>query len=182
MSEARTAINALMASIDDKKAADSKDYVAAEYPTGFSYADSVSKYEVNQRQMLFFTGEDPTGTVTMTATVLTEKGFVFDVEIPVTIYAPGTLTPEKPQDVEITVGDNEDIQIVFNTPNYKYKESITKYSWSSDNKQVVTVNSKDGTCTITGVKEGSTTVRVSVYTKEGNIYTKEFKVIVTAKQ
>ena len=60
-------------------------------------------------------------------------------------------------------------------------EEILKYTWASSNTDILTVNTgKDGTCTVTAVADGTANVTLSVTTVQGNVYTAEITITVTA--
>lgn len=82
---------------------------------------------------------------------------------------------------EITEGEGEE-QIVVGTEEvpYAYGESISRCEWSSDDLEILTVTGDNaGNCTITAVREGTTTIHVSVYTVQGNVYTTSITITVT---
>lgn len=180
--EAKEAIETLKAAIDTKKAEDQSTTTEIELPRDFSYADLVSMHEVNQMQTLYYHGEegsDSTGEVSITATILTENGFVSSVEFKVTIYASSTLVSDFPDNIEINGKASRPLSVrLSDQTGFAYGEHIDRCEWSSDNTERATVTANGSQCTVESVSNGYTTVRVSVYTKEGNVYTKSFTISV----
>lgn len=122
------------------------------------------------------TGELGTGTIS--AIVLTKSGIVFTAAVDVEVYEPA-------EGVQIVENGNtlsaELTSRVVDGAEVPTTETIAKYTWASSNTDILTVNTgKDGTCTVTAVADGTANVTLSVTTVQGNVYTAEISITVTA--
>lgn len=103
------------------------------------------------------------GTTSVTATVLTTDGVVTSITKNITVYEKASGVEVDAQSVALTVGATQKLtaSLVGGT------ENIDTVTWASGENGIVTVGT-DGT--VTGMAAGSTTVNVSVKTREGNAY------------
>lgn len=119
------------------------------------------------------------GKTTITAVILTEDGVVSKVTKEITIYDKADGLTASTESVTVEEGKTFELSVeLMYTLDPTVSETISSYTWASDDTTTATVAS-DGT--VTGVKAGSTTISVSVVTKEGNTYVIEnIPVTVTA--
>lgn len=105
-----------------------------------------------------------TGTVSLTATILTTDGVVTTVTKTITVYEMATGAAVDVENVALEAGQAQKLtaSLVGGT------ESISSVIWASQDTDVATV-AADGT--VTAVAAGSTTISASVQTREGNAYT-----------
>lgn len=112
---------------------------------------------------LTLTNNGNVGKTTVTATVLTTDGVVTTVSREITVYEKADGIEVNLDSVEIEAGKSQILRVFLDGGN----ETIDTITWATGDPAIATV-SADGT--VTGVAAGSTTVSVSVETKEGNPY------------
>ena len=122
---------------------------------------------------------DYTGNITLTAVVLTKDGYVCTIEKVITIYKPAQIKEPINEHISVNTGSSKVAEVeLVNDPEFKVGERIREYVWASEDLEIANISPYNSTCAIKGVKAGTTTVRVTVYTMEGNEYTKTFIVTV----
>lgn len=127
------------------------------------------------------------GSGTISAVILTKSGIVFTAEMDVEVYEPAEgveiVEPATTtlQVAETTTFPAELINRVVDGEEVPTTETIAKYTWASSDTDVLTVsNEKSATCTVKAVSAGTAKVTLSVTTTQGNVYTAEITIDVTA--
>lgn len=147
-----------------------------------------------------------TGKTVINVVVLTKNGVLFTDSRSITIYTPADRVVISEAGLpsnalNLKVGEIKDISAVLDyiadthdgleetlgnvtitaeTITVAVPENAAKYTWASKNTNVASVTEgSNGSCIITAKSAGTTTVTVSIETKEGNVYTARLTVTVS---
>ncbi len=125
-------------------------------------------------------GAEKTGEATVSAVVITKNGVIFRVSKTISVFqkAEGIEITGAPEENTITINGEAQLAVKLVMPEGTEADAIGEKiqvtTWSSDNTNIVKV--EDGK--IIGVNAGTTTIRVSVETREGNTYSTTISITV----